>query len=67
MTEFKAGDKIRLIKMGDDPTPIPPGATGTIQHYTIFGLGAIITVKWDPPNESRALNLCYPEDWFEVI
>ena len=29
-TNFKAGDRVRLISMTDDPDPIPAGTTGTV-------------------------------------
>ena len=45
---FKEGDRIVLVRMGSDPDPIEPGATGTIDfvndrdpHFAQIG------VKWD--------------------
>lgn len=67
MDKLTVGNKIRLIKMDDDPCPIPAGATGTIQKINIVGLGAIVSVKWDAPYETRTLNLVYPVDHYEVI
>jgi hypothetical protein len=29
-TNLKAGDRVRLVSMADDPDPIPAGATGTV-------------------------------------
>lgn len=32
----ETGDRIRLIEMGSDPDPIPPGSTGTVTSVTTF-------------------------------
>ena len=61
------GSKIRLIQMGEDPAPMPNGATGTVKHITPFFHGYILTVDWDAPNNTRKLNICLPEDKIEVI
>jgi hypothetical protein len=61
------GIKIRLISM-QDPDPIPVGATGVvrgIESHAAFG--TVIMVDWDAPNDHRKLNVCPPEDKFEVI
>ena len=60
------GDRIRLIKMTDDPDPIEPGTTGTVRRIDtvqIFGEDHLI-VDWD---NGRGLNLIVGEDEFEVI
>jgi hypothetical protein len=57
------GDRIRLVQMGPDPCPIPPGATGTVRR--VVNLGWIqICVQWDI---HRSLALVWPEDQFHVI
>lgn len=63
----KAGDRIRLVQMGDDPCPIPPGTTGTVRRVSPWFGGKTewqISVDWDI---KRSLSLCYPQDQFEVI
>lgn len=61
--DCKPGDRIRLVQMGPDPCPIPPGATGTVTRVTCC-LGWQIGVHWDI---HRSLLLVWPEDKFEVI
>lgn len=60
------GDRIRLIKMPNDPNPIEPGATGIVRKINsvdAFGEDHLV-VEWDNP---RGLNLIVGEDEFEVI
>lgn len=60
------GDRIRLIKMSNDPDPIEPNTTGTVKTVNtvyMFGEDHLI-VEWD--NGSR-LNLLVGTDDFEVI
>lgn len=66
----KVGDRIKLIRMGKDPDPIPAGSTGTVT--SMADLSAIyrkpdfsISVKWD--GIDRSLSLVWPEDKIEVI
>ena len=61
---IRPGSRIRLIAMGDDPDPIPAGATGTVLAVTT-GAYAQIDVAWD--NSSRSLSLVPGVDRFEVI
>jgi hypothetical protein len=63
-TMIRAGDRIRLISMPDDPDPIPAGSTGTIESVTAGPLGQI-HVKWD--DSGRTLSLVPGVDRFEVI
>ena len=60
------GKKIRLIEMLDDPDPIPPGTTGTVETVTYLDFDKThqITVKWDC---NRSLSLIVPPDKFEVL
>jgi len=60
------GDRIRLIKMNNDPNPIEYGATGTVKEVNsiqMFGEDQLV-VDWD---NGRGLNLIVGEDEFEVI
>ena len=60
------GDRIRLIKMNNDPNPIESGATGTVKEVNsiqMFGEDQLV-VDWD---NGRGLNLIVGEDEFEVI
>ncbi len=60
----KAGTRIRLILMPDDPDPVRPGSTGTVEGGTdLFG-GTQIWVKWD---NGRTLNLEVPPDTYEIL
>ena len=68
MTEApcKVGDRIRLIKMGDDdPCPIEPGTTGTVIAVAHWPRDKYqIGVQWDV---RRSLGLVWPVDQIEVI
>lgn len=63
-----AEDRIRLLKMGPDPCPIEPGATGTVKAVNMFKFGppghGQIRVDLD---NGRSLMLALPEDEFEII
>ena len=59
----KPGDRIRLIRMPQDPDPIPPGTTGTVIEVT-EGTMAQITVAWD---NRRSLALVPGVDEFEIV
>lgn len=62
---MKIGDKVKLIKMENDPRPIPVGTTGTITRITkVTENFTQVSVDWD--NGSR-LMLCLPEDQFEIF
>lgn len=65
---WKAGQRIRLTGMPNDPHPIPPGTTGTIRNVTHVKWGSKpfwqISVQWDI---NRSLTLCVPPDSFTVI
>lgn len=52
--------------MPEDPEPIEPGATGTIDwvNYIDDRMGTQIGVVWD---NGRSLLLCIPPDEFEII
>ena len=60
------GDRIRLIKMSNDPDPIEPNTTGTVKKVTtvyMFGEDHVY-VDWD---NGRRLSLLVGTDEFEVI
>jgi len=62
--DVKPGDRIVLLKMGaDDPDPIPPGSTGTVESVTSGPLGQV-GVRWDG---GRSLFLLMGIDLFSVI
>lgn len=63
---FQLGDRIMLIKMRDDPNPIPPGTKGTIINYgpCVNQKHVHVDVSWDI---NRSLSLVWPIDQFEVI
>jgi len=60
---IRAGDRIKLLHMPDDPDPIPAGSTGTIESVTDGPLGQV-WVRWD---NGRLLALVPGVDRFEVI
>lgn len=65
--EVKKGDRIRLVKMDNDPRPVPKGTEGTVERVNWYnkdkGQGQIM-VKWD---NGQSLMLLVPEDKFEKI
>jgi hypothetical protein len=59
---FKPKDRIELVSMPNDPSPVPTGAKGTVMNVCPdpFERGAFIYgVAWD---NGRTLNLCTPTD-----
>ena len=63
MKNVKAGDRIRLLNMPNDPDPIPVGSEGMVVDVTDGPL-AQITVDWD---NGRTLALIPGVDVFEII
>jgi hypothetical protein len=63
---FKKGQRIRLLRMPDDPDPIPPGTTGTIgdEPFEIRPGVWSAMVKWDIP---RSLSIVVPPDVVQVL
>ena len=58
---MKAGAKIKMVAMIDDPDPIPPGTTGvvlSVQHGFRPG-ETVLAVRWD---NGRSLNVVTPPD-----
>jgi len=64
MTSVKAGDRIRLIEMSDDPDPIPAGSEGVVVAVTEGPL-AQIEVRWI--GIKRSLALIPGVDRFEIV
>lgn len=61
----KQGDRVRLIQMGPDPHPIPPGTEGTVNWVNgPAGAPTQIGVSWD---NGRSLMLVPDADSYEVI
>ena len=60
------GDRIRLIKMSNDPNPIEPNTTGIVKKVgTVYMFGEDhLDVQWD---NGRSLSLLVGTDEFEVI
>ena len=53
-------DRIELIRMDNDPTPVPVGTKGTVTYVTDLGRGETqVGVKWD---NGRSLSLILPHD-----
>ena len=63
MQNLKAGTRIRLIAMPNDPDPIAKGTTGTVNHVESGSLPQI-EVAWD---NGRSLSLIPGVDSFETI
>ena len=59
--KYPAGTRIRLVQMGQDPYPIPPGTIGEVTHIDDCGS---IFMRWE---NGRSLALIPSEDTFEVI
>ena len=61
----KAGDRIELISMPNDPAPIPAGTRGTVVLApTWFQNNWQLVVEWDI---KRSLSLCVPPDVFRIV
>lgn len=58
---YPIGTRIKLISMGDDPHPIPPGTKGTVE-----GIDDIATVFCRFDN-GRSLGLAYGEDHYRAL
>lgn len=63
MNEFKHGDRVRLVKMDDDPDPIPVGTEGTVTFCNPVQMGrdsfTQVSVNWD---NGRSLMVVCPPD-----
>ena len=65
---IKDGDRIKLVRMDNDPDPVQPGTTGTVLDATEVNLGrqpfTQVTVMWD---NGRRLSCVCPPDIIEKI
>ncbi len=64
IAELKVGDHIRLLRMADDPDPIPVGTMGVVTAIHNHSEWAKIEIDWD---NGRKLMLSIPDDCVEVI
>ena len=64
----RAGDRIRLVSMQDDPDPVQVGQLGTVVSVSRHGGGKDawhqIDVAWD---NGRTLMLVSPPDQFAIV
>lgn len=60
----KAGDRVRLVSMTDDPDPIPAGTTGTVAGVYPQNGWTQVDVDWDT---GRSLMLSIPPDVVATI
>ncbi len=60
---FKTGDRVRLVRMADDPDPIPVGTTGTVVGVHTHSDWTQVDVDWD---NGRSLMLSIPPDEIEI-
>ena len=67
MADLQAGDRVRLVHMGNDPDPIPHGMTGTVQLVTELHFKdkeKQVLVAWD---NGRSLScICPPDVLFKL-
>lgn len=63
---YKINDRVKLVKMSQDPDPIPVGAEGTVTHvqYLPHFNETQVGVKWD---NGRSLSVILPQDKIEKI
>jgi hypothetical protein len=64
----KAGDRVRMVFMPDDPDPIPAGTEGTVRDVQQMDWGhdkfSQVSVVWD---NGRSLSCVCPPDHLEII
>ena len=59
--KYPKGTRIELIRMGNDPRPVPPGTRGTVAFVDDMGQ---IGMHWD---NGQSLSLIPGEDSFRVL
>ena len=63
VSQLKAGDRVRLVRMADDPDPIPVGQRGTVVGIHPHDGWTQVDVEWD---NGRSLMLSIPPDEIEI-
>lgn len=61
---IKAGDRVRLVSMTDDPDPIPVGSLGTVIAIYPHRDWTQVDVAWD---SGRTLMLAIPPDCVAIV
>ena len=62
------GKTIRLLKMNNDPHPIPLGTKGVVTKQQVVTLGGITEIHLEVDWEiKRSLKVILPEDEVEII
>jgi hypothetical protein len=64
---LKAGDRVVMVKMDNDPRPIAPGTQGTVERVNWIHRDrgeAQVMVSWDT---GRSLMVLVPEDRIELV
>ena len=67
MADLKAGDRIELVAMADDPNPIEVGTIGTVVLVTKLHIDEPqlqVAVSWD---NGRTLGLVVPPDKYRKL
>ena len=59
--EYPRGARVELVRMDDDPRPVPVGTRGTVQGVDDTGS---IMVAWD---NGRSLHVLYGKDECRII
>ena len=64
----KAGDRVKMVFMPNDPDPIPEGTEGTVRDVQQMDWGhdkfTQVRVEWD---NGRSLSCVSPPDYLEII
>ena len=58
---YPKGTRIELIRMGEDPRPVPPGTRGTVVYVDDMGQ---VGMRWD---NGQSLSLIPGEDSFRIL
>ena len=59
--KYPKGTRFELIRMGDDPRPVPPGTRGTVVYVDDMGQ---VGMRWD---NGQSLSLIPGEDSFRIL
>lgn len=60
----KVGDRIELVRMEDDPDPVPTGTRGKVTGVSKHAGWMQVWVTWD---NGRRLALTVPPDEFDIV